>query len=73
MAVKRFDFNGQVCPLPVINAIKQMKQLDSGDTMEIITDDPLAMKSIPEELSEPGVEITVQKQELDWLIVVHKK
>ena len=73
MAVKRFDFNGQVCPLPVINAIKQFRQLEPGDTLEIITDDPLAMKSIPEELSESGVEISVEKQEFDWLIVIHKK
>lgn len=72
MAVKRLDFNGQVCPLPVINAIKQVKELESGDTLEILTDDPLAMKSIPEELAGPGFEIKVEKQDMDWLITIDR-
>lgn len=71
--MKRFNFNGQVCPFPVINSIKQFKQLLPGDTLEITTDDPLAMKSIPEELAESGVDIVVEKRDFDWLIIINRK
>ncbi|MCM8812990.1 MAG: sulfurtransferase TusA family protein [Candidatus Omnitrophica bacterium] len=72
MAVKTFDFTGQVCPLPVINTIKQFKQLSAGDCLEIVTDDPLAMKSIPEEIACFGVKITVNKISAGWKILIEK-
>ena len=42
-----FDFSGLSCPLPALKTRKALKQLASGDRLEITCTDPLAAIDIP--------------------------
>ena len=37
------DYSGLKCPLPVLKARRVMKDLNSGDKVQIIADDPAAL------------------------------
>lgn len=67
------DLRGQICPLPVINTIKQVDKLIPGQKLEIFVDDPLAIKSIPEELEDLNLDIKVDKITGGWRIVIVKR
>jgi tRNA 2-thiouridine synthesizing protein A len=47
MTTTRLDFSGLSCPLPALKTRKALKQLASGDRLEITCTDPLAAIDIP--------------------------
>ena len=40
MADKQLDYRGMKCPLPVLKARRALKEMASGDVLEIQADDP---------------------------------
>lgn len=50
----RCDVNleGQICPYPVMHIIYESEQMQPGESRTYIVDDPLAIKSVPEELED---------------------
>jgi TusA-related sulfurtransferase len=46
------DLTGKVCPYPVVNIIRDIERMEEGETRVFCVDDPLAIKSVPEELGE---------------------
>ena len=44
MADHELDTSGQSCPLPLLNTKKKLQQLQSGETLKVITTDPGAEK-----------------------------
>jgi TusA-related sulfurtransferase len=72
---KSIDVRGQVCPYPIIETRKALKEVKSGDVIEVLTDNPetanetmihlCTTKNYPFEKSEvsPGV----------WRFVITKK
>lgn len=47
MSAQQLDARRLLCPMPVIRAQDKVKQLKSGDTLEIICTDPGAINDIP--------------------------
>ncbi|MEZ5855978.1 MAG: sulfurtransferase TusA family protein [Hyphomicrobiaceae bacterium] len=43
MADKKLDARGLTCPLPVLKAIKAIKELSPGGTLEVLATDPGAV------------------------------
>ena len=41
------DTRGMLCPLPVLKIIRQLRQLDCGEMLQVKTDDPAAVIDIP--------------------------
>ncbi|MBN1824638.1 MAG: sulfurtransferase TusA family protein [Candidatus Eisenbacteria bacterium] len=68
---KEVDLLGQVCPYPVVNLIREVLSMPSGKTARFCVDDPLALKSIPEELEEyDDLHLEVRPKDGHWEIVV---
>ena len=51
---QKIDLKGLKCPLPVLKTRKAMQQLVSGDRIEVITTDPLAVIDMPAFCNENG-------------------
>ncbi len=68
------DLCGKVCPYPVVEIHREIDQLRSGEAFRCIVDDPLVLKSVPEEIEDtPGVSLTIAKLEAGWEITVVKE
>jgi len=46
-AVHELDCRGQRCPLPVIALAKRLPQVEVGDVVRVLADDPAAALDIP--------------------------
>ncbi len=42
-----YDARGLLCPLPIIGAADEIKDMGSGEVLEVISDDPGVMEDIP--------------------------
>jgi len=71
--VIKLDLVGKVCPFPIIQTLKEFPNLKSGEVMEVKVDDPLAIKSIPEELENQGADIATDKIDEGWKITIKKR
>ncbi|ABA59106.1 sulfurtransferase TusA family protein [Nitrosococcus oceani] len=47
MNVRRLDVRHLLCPLPVIRTQQKVKELMSGDVLEVVSTDPGALNDIP--------------------------
>ena len=41
------DATGLLCPLPVLKLRKRIKEIDSGEIVKLVTDDPAASVDVP--------------------------
>ena len=73
MADKTFDYTGLKCPMPVLKTKKELKNLSSGQVIEVIVDDVGAKKDIPALLNKIGDELVELKEENGNLIFIIKK
>ena len=46
MATQTLDTKGMNCPLPILKTKKAMKDLGSGDTLEVLSTDPGSVKDM---------------------------
>ena len=58
------DVQGVLCPLPVIKAKKSLKSLKIGETLLVLTTDPVALIDIPHMCNQFGHKL-VQSQKTD--------
>ena len=73
MADKTLDYTGLKCPMPVLKTKKELKNLASGQVLEVIVDDVGAKKDIPALLNKIGDEFVELKVEGSNLIFIIKK
>ncbi|MFW9873225.1 MAG: sulfurtransferase TusA family protein [Candidatus Thorarchaeota archaeon] len=73
MAEKTFDYTGLRCPMPVLKTKKELKNVDSGQIIEVIVDDVGAKKDIPAMLNKTGNELVELKEDNGRLIFTIKK
>ena len=73
MAVKTLDYTGLKCPMPVLKTKKELRNLASGDVIEVIADDVGAKKDIPALLNKSGDELVELREDNGNLIFVIKK
>ena len=48
------DSTGLLCPLPVLKIRKKLKEMQKGDILRVIADDPAAIVDIPHYCHESG-------------------
>lgn len=69
--VRQFDFRGKLCPYCVMSIIREADLLEAGQALQFLVDDPLALKSVPEELEESeNYSIVVDKIDNGWSIII---
>jgi TusA-related sulfurtransferase len=51
---RRLDLRGQVCPGPTVDTRLTLKEMSSGDVLEVVTDYYPARQTIPALMSELG-------------------
>ncbi len=74
MADKKVDMMGKFCPYPIVCIVFEVDQLSPGETIMFVVDDPLALKSVPEELDEyDDITYSTEKIECGWQITVTRK
>ncbi len=72
MVKETLDVMGKVCPYPVIAMLEKIKELKEGDELEVLTDEPLAIRSIPMEARRLGLRVGIQKVEHGWKIILSR-
>ncbi|MCY3982974.1 MAG: sulfurtransferase TusA family protein [Roseovarius sp.] len=60
------DARGLLCPLPVLKLRKRLKSQNSGDVLELLTDDPAAAVDVPHFCQNSGDEILAVTKEGDF-------
>ena len=73
MADKTLDYRGLRCPMPVLKTKKELKNVASGQIIEVIVDDIGARKDIPAMLNKTGNELVELKEDNGNLIFTIKK
>ena len=63
---KIIDARGLLCPLPVLKLCKRLKSQNSGDVLELLTDDPAAAVDVPHYCRNSGDEILAMIEESDF-------
>lgn len=70
---KILNTKGKKCPMPVLLAKKMLKTMNSGETLQLISDDIGAKKDIPALLNKTGDELIELREEESNLIFIIKK
>lgn len=73
MPTRKLDLSGLKCPLPVLRTRKALKSLQSGDRLEVLCTDPLAVIDVPNLIRETGDHIEVLKQGGDGIVFLIEK
>ena len=73
MSPDEVNLYGKICPYPVVEIFKEVALMRSGETKTFCVDDPLAIKSVPDELSDYNdLTITIESREKGWNIIIAK-
>ena len=54
MAEKVLDAMGKKCPMPILMTKKELKKMNSGETLELRADDVGALKDVPALIKKTG-------------------
>ena len=63
MAEKTLDAKGKKCPMPVLMTKKELRKMNSGETLELLADDVGALKDVPALIKKTGDTILETKQD----------
>ena len=58
---KKLDVRGEICPYPMMKAGDALRKLPAGETLEVLTDHPPALSTIPWEAAKLGFEATIER------------
>ncbi len=73
MSESKINLCGKICPYPVVDIINTVDHMNKGETKIFLVDDPLAIKSVPEELEDfDDVSCSIDKQKGMWQITITK-
>ncbi len=73
MAKEPENLIGKFCPYPVVTIICHVGNMVQGETRNFIVDDPLATKSVPEELEDfENITCEVIEHGENWMITIKK-
>lgn len=62
---EEYDLRGLQCPLPVLKTRNRLRKMTAGETIWVLTDDPLAGLDIPNFCNEYAQELVDQKTGAD--------
>ncbi len=61
------DCRGLSCPMPILKASKKIKELEVGQVLEVLADDPGGEEDFPAWCEQTGHEFLGQEEEEDYL------
>ena len=68
------DARGEICPVPMMWAVKAMKQAQPGESIRLLFDHAPALDTIPSQVKRLGWEYQVEGSgEPDWCFVLTPK
>jgi tRNA 2-thiouridine synthesizing protein A len=67
------DLRGLKCPLPALFARRALERADSGATLEVIADDPMAIVDVPHMCRQEGYEVVSAEKSGDGARFVLRK
>lgn len=69
---EELDFSDKMCPFLVMYILQEVAKIHKGDSKAFLVQDPLALKSIPEELAEiSDLEVRIDKADkTHWRITI---
>ena len=73
MAKTVLDVKGLLCPLPVLKAKKQLRMMQSGDLLEVMTTDPGAVADFQCLCTQDGLELVSQSEDEGLCVHLLKK
>lgn len=73
MADKTLNALGKKCPMPVLMTKKELKNMSSGQTLELVVDDKGALKDVPALISKTGDSIIETKEGENQITFMIKK
>lgn len=72
---KTLDVRGEVCPVPDVETKRALKEMKSGEILEVIVDYPMSKERIPEAVKSMGHEV-LEIEEIgpsEWKIYIKVK
>lgn len=72
--IEEYDLRGLQCPLPVLKTRNRMRKMSAGDSLWVVTDDPLAGLDIPNFCNEYDQKLVDQQQgdNEEWRFLVKR-
>lgn len=71
--MQKIDARGRTCPLPLFYTKHKIEEMQTGEELEVVADDPTAKETIPRWSKEHGHEVlSLEEKENYFRIVVRK-
>ena len=69
----KLDVRGEICPYPQVKTIAALKKLIPGDQLEVLTDHPPALETVPAQAARLGYVVEIEAVgTAEWCIVLRK-
>lgn len=71
--VVKLDVRGEICPYPMFKASEAMKKAKGSEVIEVLTDHPPALLTIPHEAVKLGWDVSIQRvASAEWKLTLTK-
>ncbi len=64
------DVRGDICPVPLLKCVKEIKKMKKGEILVVISDHPPAKRSIPIEMTEQGNKFKIYEKGPEFKIEI---
>jgi len=69
----KLDVRGEICPYPQVKTVAALKKLAPSDQLEVLTDHPPALETVPAQAARLGFVAEIQEvSTAEWCIVLRK-
>lgn len=69
--ITKLDVRGEVCPYPMMKASEAMKKAKPGECIEVLTDHPPALLTIPNEAVRLGWDVKIERvRSAEWRLIL---
>jgi TusA-related sulfurtransferase len=69
----KLDVRAEICPYPMVKATDALKHLRAGDSLEVVTDHPPALATIPWEAAKLGYRAEIDEAgHSEWRITLRR-
>ena len=67
------DTRGQKCPAPLIATKRALKEINTGDTIRVITDNRTSLSNISRFLKDNSIEFAAEEADNTWTLTITKR
>lgn len=69
--MRQLDVRGEICPYPMLRTVEVLKKLKTPEEVEVLTDHPPALSTIPWEAAKLGYDATLSEAgQAEWRITL---